>query len=413
MSNKPRYHDIVIVGAGIVGTTLAYALSRQPHLSIGLIDNGSFDGKADDPRAIALSFNSVTILQSLAIWKPELATAIKDIFVSDQGHFGATHISAIEEHLPALGYVINAGELLQQLRHRLQQSNNIHLYPNCNASAVQTNSDQVTISASNADGATTIHTRLLVLAEGSRGTIVDSLQCREQFHDYRQTAIVTTVTTHKPHNNRAYERFTRSGPIALLPYSADQNREQQNLWSLVWTKPPAEAETLLQQPDEQFLATLQQQFGKRAGHITSVGPKFSYPLQLRYRHPPQQPRITLVGNAAHTIHPVAGQGLNLGLRDVAHLFDAITKGNMDFADAGSNNILNQYQAWRKFDQWRVMATTHLLATLFQPKTPSLGHLRGAALTTLDLVPSLRRGFTRQMLGTIAPYSRLGSSTLIT
>lgn len=394
---KTQY-DIAIIGGGLIGTSLALALASTP-TKIALINRQQSDSRQHqsfDQRAIALSHFSVRRLQQLGIWESVAAeaTPIKAIHVSDRGHFGTTRISAATERVEALGYVAAAaalGRALQQLpplsveriapveAEELEfegESNRIHLTP--------LTGEPFTIQA-----------RLVVIADGGGSYFSDRLGLTKIAYTYHQQALTTTVTTHLPHQFCAYERFTNEGPIALLPYG---NRADSCDWSLVWTQPDSQQPPRINLDDNDFLQQLQQRFGRRAGHFTAVGQRDSYPLTLRYLPQAVAPRTLFIGNASHTIHPIAGQGFNLGLRDVDTLTALLKPQLQQGSDPGDPALLHHYQSLRRSDHWRVIGTTHLLSKLFGHQGAACGALRSKGLAILDNLPSLRRPFTHQMMG---------------
>jgi 2-octaprenyl-6-methoxyphenol hydroxylase len=390
--------DIAIVGGGMVGASLAIAL-QHTNLTIGLIE--AFPLKTDsqpsyDDRGIALSYGSQRIFESMGLWSAiaPFTTAIEHIHVSDRGHFGVTRLSAEDEGVPALGQVLTAKALGHTLNNALQSLEGLHLFCPAQVTDISQHHDHVALSMS--DGAT-VKARLVVAADGRESTIRKQLNISALEQSYGQTAVTANVTTDQPHQGWAYERFTDTGPLALLPLSEQRS-------SLVWTVKTGDETALLDCSEDAFLQTLQHRFGFRAGRFTRVGQRNSHPLTLMQADSPQQHRVVLIGNASHSLHPIAGQGFNLGLRDVAVLADLICQ-HLD--DPGSAELLFDYQQWRNRDQQQVINTTNHLVTLFSNAVSPLGHARGAGLTLMDLMPSAKHQLAKRSMGLNLKQPRLG------
>jgi 2-octaprenyl-6-methoxyphenol hydroxylase len=389
--------DLLIVGGGMVGGSLALALQHS-HLRIALVEAQPLKTHSQpsyDDRGIALSFGSQRIFESMQLW-PDIApaaTAIKHIHISDRGRFGVTRLSAEQENVPALGQVLTARELGQTLNHQLQAQADLELYCPARVSAVQQYSDHVNVTL---DSGKTLKAKLLVAADGKDSTIRSLLGLDAWQQQYQQTAVTANISTDKPHQGWAYERFTDSGPMALLPMSDNRS-------SLVWTVKSGEEQALLAASDADFLAQLQQRFGYRAGRFVRVGQRHSHPLTLMQADMPAQQRILFIGNAAHSLHPIAGQGFNLGLRDVAVLADILA----DAEDCGDMRLIQAYQQWRQQDQDQVVSATDRLVKLFSNDISVLGHARGAGLALLDTLPPLKSWLARQSMGLANKQPRLG------
>lgn len=389
--------DVLIVGGGMVGASLAIAL-KNSGLRLGLIEAQPLKSNSQpsfDDRGIALSYGSQRIFQSMDLW-PDIApfaTAIKHIHVSDRGRFGVTRLSAERQRVPALGQVLTARELGQTLNQHLQQINALDLFCPASVTALKQQPDHVDIVLDNEQ---TIQTRLVVAADGRDSTIRQLLGLGAWQQHYEQVAVTANISTDKPHQGMAYERFTDTGPMALLPMS--ENRS-----SLVWTVRSGQEQALLDASETEFLSQLQQRFGYRAGRFVRVGQRHSHPLSLMQADMPVQNRIVFIGNAAHSLHPIAGQGFNLGLRDVAVLADVLH----DADDCGSMEQLHQYREWRQQDQDQVIKATDKLVKLFSNDLSLLGHLRGAGLALLDALPPLKQGLADRSMGLGQKQPRLG------
>jgi len=390
--------DIIIVGGGMVGASLACAL-KNTSLNIAIIEAFEPSSKQQasyDDRGIALAYGSQRIFESIGLWE-QLAvhsTAIDDIHVSDRGHFGVTRLSAQDENVPALGHVITARSMGQVLNQALSQQHNLDII--CPASVVNLKQHDDSVELILNDDRH-ITAQLIVAADGAQSTIRQLLNLGALEHDYGQTAVTANITPERAHNGRAFERFTDSGPIALLPMS-------DNRCSLVWTVKTGDEKALLQLSDSAFLEQLQDRFGYRLGKLTQSGQRNSYPLKLMQADQPIQHRTVLIGNAAHSLHPIAGQGFNLGLRDIAALADLLAASG---DDCGDPRLLHDYAQWRQDDQDLTIDNTSSLVTLFSNSNPVLGHLRGAALTLIDILPSAKHALAQKSMGLSRKQPRLG------
>ncbi len=381
--------DILIAGGGPVGAALALALEGSGH-SVVLAEARSADSsgarRADsggasgatsgDARAIALSYASRLILERLNAWSGLAATPIATIHVSQQGGFGRTLIRAADYALPALGYVANYDDLQQSL-----------LAVPCSArrlfGARLTGFDGATALLQTQEGELAFTPRLTVFADGAR--IADGRATPAYSKDYRQTAVVAWVRTVEAHRGRAWERFTPEGPLALLPHGAG--------YALIWTASPADAARLCALDAPAFLAELHTAFGDRLGAFIEAGERAAFPLALRYQREETRPRSLSVGNAAQTLHPVAGQGFNLGLRDAWELA-RLARGTTEL---GSDDFLARYRRARALDRRAGILFTDSLVGLFSNSNPLLKFGRGAGLLALDLLPFARGFVARRMI----------------
>lgn len=394
--------DIVISGGGMVGASLAAALSSLP-LKIALFEAfpAQITQKAGyDDRAIAISYGSSQILQGMGIWDEVAAVAnpIDSIHVSDRGHFGATRLNAKQQKVPALGYLIEARSYGEVLTRFLCKSN-ISVVQPAQVEAITEDDESLSVSVSGDTTKQKISTKLLVACDGAHSAVRQMADVRATTHDYQQVAIIANVTTEVLHKNKAFERFTEQGPIALLPMSG-------NRCSLVWTLTSDNYQAILDLDDEAFLKALGDAFGYRLGRFTKVGGRSSYPLTLTKSERLTAPRVAIVGNAAHSLHPVAGQGLNLALRDIADLAEQIAYAFKSAQDIGSAELLHAYAAVREKDTVRTVQYTDSLVKLFSNDSFLLGHARAAGLTMVDRLLPLRTLLARQSMGLAHRQSRL-------
>lgn len=408
-------YDILIIGGGMVGASLAHALRDIP-LRIGIVEAVPLQDQRQpsyDSRAIALSYGSRQIFNSMGVWQAmasRTVTPITRIQVSDRGHFGATRMDAAEERVEALGYVVEAGVIGRALAAELQQLPHVELLCPASLQSLQHEEEHILATVQREDGVRTVSTKLLVAADGGRSTVRELSGAKSLQMGYGQTAVIANVITDRPHNNIAYERFTNTGPLALLPNTAPHHMEGaeagERRWSLVWTVRDEQVEETLALSDEAFLARLQQRFGGRAGNFESVTARHAYPLGLHYVRDHIRPRMAFIGNAAHTLHPVGGQGFNLGLRDVAALAEVLSEAHHNKLDPGQLKVLRQYADWRKPDYARAMAFTDGLARIFSTDFTPIAAARNLGLLAMDLLPPLRRAFARQAMGLTGKQSRL-------
>lgn len=384
--------DVTIVGAGPVGLALAGWLARRSAtqaLKIALIDAREPEDSIADPRAIAVSQGSRMILEPLR-W-PADATAIHRIHVSQRGHFGRTLIDHSEHGLPALGYVLRYGAIVHGLAEAVHASP-VHWFRSTSAAAPTQELDGVTLPIETAGVTRNLRTRILVSAEGGlfgdqKTAAGAGSNAAGGTRDYGQTALVGTVTVSAPQPHVAWERFTSQGPIALLPMGGVRGAN----YALVWCCAPEEAARRAQLPDDDFLRELGAAFGSRMGSFTQIKGRASFPLGLNAVDTLVTGHVVAIGNAAQTLHPVAGQGLNLGLRDAHALADALS------AEGPTPLALATFAQRRALDRRLTIGATDTLARLFTVDFPPLAALRGLALTALEFVPPVKTALARQMM----------------
>jgi len=389
--------DVIIVGGGIVGASLACAL-KDTDLNLAIIEPqqpNSAQAASYDDRGIVLSYGSQRIFESIDLWSKlaQHSTEISDIHVSDRGHFGVTRLSAKDEQVPALGQVITACSMGSVLNEALYQQQNLEfICPNAVVDLTQHDSFvELTL-----EDMRTLTAKLIVAADGAHSTIRQLLGLGALEQDYNQTAVTANITPERPHHGRAFERFTDTGPIALLPLSKQR-------CSLVWTMKAGDEAVILNLSDHDFLTQLQDRFGYRLGRLKQVGNRHSYPLKLIQADQPVQDRIVLIGNAAHNLHPIAGQGFNLGLRDVAVLAELLAD---NIQDSGDPRVLHDYKQWRQQDQDDVISTTSSLVSIFSNHNPLLGHTRSVALSIIDAFPPTKHWLARKSMGLNRKQPRL-------
>ncbi|MBV8465529.1 MAG: FAD-dependent monooxygenase [Burkholderiales bacterium] len=385
MSTLPAHLDLLIVGGGPVGGALALSLADSG-LSIGVIEARREPGK--DARALALAHASSAALAAIGVWPANAATAIHTVHVSQQHSFGRVKLDRSELDLPALGYVMPYGALATAIHKQLPAQSHIHYLTGARVTEVATLDGYAAVTLER-DGEThLITTRLAVLAEG--GALLGSVGIAQGSRAYDQHALVAEVETDRPHRHQAYERFADDGPIAFLPVGGESNR-----YAVVWTRPendPLQASTLA---DADFLVQLQDRIGERVGLLQSVGPRAHFPLTLRWASQHYARRTVVIGNAAQTLHPVAGQGFNLGLRDALTLARLIKATPAD--RLGETNMLERFDALRRTDSLATIGFTDNLIRLFGMEAPPIRAGRALGLAALGNCKPLRRSFAHRMV----------------
>lgn len=383
--------DLLIIGGGLVGASLACALEGK-NLRIGVVEAGKLSehevSAALDARSIALSYGSYRIFDRMGLWsqlQPH-ATPIQQIHVSDRGHFGITRFVARDEGVPALGYVIEVQYLNAILHTALARQSPLALFSPAKVQALQEEAGFWQVTLRTPEGEKIIRARLIAAIDGSHSTVRALRKIPSSVDDYGQSAILTNVQLNRDHHGVAYERFTENGPLALLPLG-DQR------CALVWTVRHQQLEGIMQLNDEDFLRRLQGDFGYRLGRFIGVGQRHSYPLQQVCAKMQTQPGLVLLGNAAHTLHPVAGQGFNLGLRDAAVLAELLHQYRVS-----DPRLLTAYTKRRESDQKKTIKLTDSLVQLFSNSFTPLVLLRNAGLLSLDALPLFKHYLARHAMG---------------
>ena len=384
--------DIAIIGGGLVGASLALALqgeARKRGWRIALIEPfapGEGYQPSYDARSTALSYGSKLIYEQLGLWPAiaEQATAISRIHVSDRGRFAAARMNAAAEGVPALGYVVENAWLGHCLWQALD-AEVIHWRCPAQVQRMQALDGGYRLTL---DDETTLDCALAVLADGGRSNLREQLGIEVTQRPYEQTALIANITAQRPHDGEAFERFTENGPLALLPLS-------DNRCALVWTQPSRDIQRLLALDDRAFLSELQAAFGYRLGSLTQVGVRLPYPLALIESTEQVRSHLVVLGNAAHSLHPIAGQGFNLSLRDVRALADVLLDST---APLGDLPTLLRYLRAQAADQAFTVGFSDQITRLFSTDQPLLAAGRDLGLLGLELLPPAKRWFTRQAMG---------------
>jgi len=396
-------YDILIIGGGMIGSSLACALAPLS-LKIGIVERYPFQSQAQssfDARSIALAYGTKKIFQSMGVWD-ELAAAvmpITDIHISDRGQFGATRLNSQDSGVDALGYVVESRDLGSALQSALAQQEQVDLICPAEVEQVVISDDYAEILVSDNGQGRRLKASLIVAADGSQSIIRQQLNMKSKTWEYGQTALISNVSTSKPPQHIAYERFTDTGPLALLPMRPiTEDGQVVSRYSLVWTLNDDQVEGYLDLDDAAFLNRLQQRFGHRVGEFTRVGKRYSYPLKLVSVPNQVQSRVALIGNAAHTLHPVAGQGYNLGMRDVAVLSEVLADALNTEKNIGDLQVLQQYAERRQRDHKSASLLTDSLVRVFCNPLLPVKLVRSAALTTLDFLPPIKKILSKQTMG---------------
>ena len=400
--------DVAIVGGGLVGLALAHALASAG-LRPAVIEQAS--GGASEPaddydqRAIALSFSAARILATAgggtALWRSleDAATPIRAVHVSEQGRFGRVQLCADELSVPALGYVAAGGVVGKALRDSVRERPDVTVLSPARLIGLSIRRGSARLRVCRDGKIVPVEAKVVVAADGGRSIVRMLIGAPARTRDYASRALIANVTASRGHEGTAYERFTRTGPLALLPMG-------ERRFGVVWTADPAKLDELLAIDDAHFLLALRATFGARVGEFVRVGRRASFPLHRVSAVRKLHPRVVLIGNAANHLHPVAGQGFNLGLRDVAALSECLVEAHHQGEDIGGPRTLAEYMAGREGDHRRTVAFTDSLAGLFVAELPGLPVARNLAMLGLDAAGPLKRAFARQAMGVRGNRARL-------
>lgn len=410
--NETRY-DIIVAGGGMVGASLVLAIAPLG-LRVAMVEPVARDAAAQpsfDDRTTALSRSSQRMFEAMGLWDDIVAAAtpITRIHVSERGRFGISRIDAQEQRVEALGYVVINRVLGAVLQAALAAIDGPEVLCPARITTAESGPERVRVGVE-AEGQTRqLDCRLLVVADGANSSVREMIGIGAEQVAYGQRAVIGNLVTERPMGNCAYERFTEQGPLAMLPMTEGRT-------GLVWTVSEQDADRVLALDDAEFLAELQQQFGDRLGALSRVGERTAYPLLLSKALRLTAQRAVLVGNAAHGLHPVAAQGFNLGLRDVAALcdciVDALSAGGRT-ADIGDARLLRRYADWRRGDQKKLVGFTDGLVRLFGTSSPPLRALRSLGMLGFDLVPGVRSLFAKHTMGLAGRLPRLSRGVPLT
>ncbi len=387
--------EVIIVGGGMVGLSLALMLAKQ-NIAVKLLEAIKYPNYDDvnlvpyhssfDARNSALSRRTVQIYQELGLWSAlqEHATPILEVNITEQGSFGKARLKAEQEKVENFGQVIENAWLGRVLLTEVQKQPLIELIDGVQVTQLTQDADLAYIEASRGEDELSMQAKLIIAADGRDSFCRKALGIGASEHDYDQVAIVTTVQTSKPHNHVGFERFSTLGPLALLPLPGEYRR------SVVWpVQKGTEGEWLGDENDQHFLNALQETYGDRAGKFQKTGKRFSFPLSQVLAEKQAAGRVVLMGNAAHTIHPVAGQGFNLCMRDAHVLVRYLTEQSAQDADLGDATMLQSYEASRLTDQQRVIKFCDSVVRGFSNSNPILKFIRNTGLVAFDTIPGIK------------------------
>ena len=398
LSRLQGENPIVVVGGGLTGASFALAAANaaQPVLLVEAFAGGA-GGDGFDARSTALSWGSRQILESLGVWEALGAAPcpIERIEVSDQGHLGGVCFDHREQGIGALGYVVENHVLGGVLLERVAASPHIELLTPADVIAASPVPSGMELTIRKGADETGLTAALTVLADGGKSAIAAQLGIGRQVKDYGQFALAANIALERSHGHAAFERFTENGPLAVLPLPAMDGVHRA---SLVWTLPETRAREYLEMAEAELLPRLQQEFGPGMGRVAGIGRRSCFPLRLSRATEQARPGLALLGNAAHTLHPVAGQGFNLALRDCMALAQTLEDAANGGRSPGDMAILQRYLKHQAFDQDKTIEFTDLLAGLFSGKSAARSSFRRLGLLSLDLLPPLRASFVRNAAG---------------
>ncbi|TOG09958.1 2-octaprenyl-6-methoxyphenyl hydroxylase [Vibrio parahaemolyticus] len=389
-----KQYDVVIAGGAMAGATLALAIEHLSRGALRVAVVEPFKAQSDqhpgfDSRSIALSYGTVNLLRHLELWSAiePFSTPIEHIHVSDRSHAGMTDITKHDVGVEALGYVVELADVGRVYQELLTHSTAIDLYCPDSAKHITRTQENVTLELASGE---LLNAKLLVAADGAVSQCCQQIGLELSEHDFDQVAVIANIVTQEPHQGRAFERFTENGPVALLPMS-------DNRMSLVWCLRPDDAQIVMELSESGFLERLQQDFGWRLGAMQKVGLRASYPLLLRHRKQNISHRFAIVGNAAQTLHPIAGQGFNLGIRDVVTLAEELVKQG---EDVGRYQGLIRFSQRREADRNETIWLTSSLVHVFSNDLLAMRIGRNTALAAMDNLSIFKQPLLRHTLGLV-------------
>ena len=406
---KSAEFDVLIVGGGLVGASLAAALAPLP-LKVAVVEAVPFGSRSQpsfDDRATALSEGSRRVFQSMGVWSGMAAEAapIRRIHVSDKGRLGATRLTADEAHVEALGWVTPNRLIGKALVEFIAGKENIRVLAPAKLRSFSAETAGVRAEIE-ADQPLTLTAKLLIAADGAQSEIRAKLGVAADKTDYAQTAIVCNVRVERPESETAFERFADDGPLALLPMGGDK-------YGFVWVTDTAKAAAILGLEDAEFASQAAAGFGGRFGTFLQVGKRASYPLSMVRAREQQAPRSLIIGNAAHALHPVAAQGFNLSVRDVAVLAEVLADAQRDGQDLGSAEVLARYVDARGGDQKGTALFADILNRIFANPLTSVAVGRNAGLLAMELMPMARSTFLKHNMGLAGRLPKLARGLPLT
>lgn len=399
-------YDIIIAGGGMIGSSLGLALAplRLRVAVVEAVARGAEHQPSFDDRSTALSRSSQRMFEAMGLWPEVVAasTPIRKIHVSDKGRFGFAHIDADEQNVEALGYVVINRVLGRVLQESLAAVENLDVICPGRITAVSLSDERSEVTVEEETGARTLTGQLVVAADGANSAVRDMIGIGAKQVSYDQWAVIGNLLPENAPDNQAFERFTSAGPVAMLPIAGDRA-------AFVWIQSPDAAKEALSLTDDEFTARIQDAFGQRLGRFSKIGKRAAYPLSLTRANSLISRRSVVVGNAAHGLHPVAAQGFNLGMRDVAALCDCIADARMedgDSLDCGDSTILENYAEWRAADHRKLVRFTDGVVHLFGDSRGPVKLLRNLGMLGFDLIPGVRKAFAKHTMGLAGKLPRL-------
>lgn len=396
MNSKNKHYDIIIVGAGMVGATLACGLAEEAEqLNIAVIDanapNFSWDTNSYDMRVSAITRASQKLFKDIGVWDSiaeQRISPYQDMFVWDAGGKGELHFDSADMGESDLGHIIENRVIVKALHQRLNELPQVELFCPAKLDNIEFNQDVVNLTL---EDKTTLSANLVVAADGSRSWVRQKANIAVKGWDFDQAGLVTTVKTEKYHQDTAWQRFLNSGPLAFLPLTEGYS-------SIVWSTSPDEAKRLTEISEDEFAVELEHAIESKLGEIISVASRAVFPLRLFETLNYVQHRLALAGDAAHTIHPLAGQGVNLGLADVASLIDVVVDALNNKKDIGDLKVLRRYERWRRSENRAMITAMDGLKRLFGSELSSVKNLRSIGLNTVNKITPLKNIIMRQAMG---------------
>lgn len=391
-----NHYDIIIVGAGMVGATLACGLAEEAEqLNIAIIDanepNFDWDNDSYDMRVSAITRCSQELFNNIGVWDKiteQRVSPYRDMFVWDAGSKGNLHFDSADMGETDLGHIIENRVIVKALHQRIEELSKIDLLCPANLTKITFSENKTVVTI---DKNKEISANMIVAADGSNSWVRKQADIAVKGWDFDQAALVTTVKTEKHHQDTAWQRFLNTGPLAFLPLTDGYS-------SIVWSTSPDEAKRLAEMSQEQFAIELEQAFESKLGKIESVASRAVFPLRLFETLNYVQPRLALVGDAAHTIHPLAGQGVNLGLADVASLISVVTEALNNKKDIGDLRVLRRYERWRRADNRSMLLAMDGLKRLFGSELTAVKDLRGLGLNLTNKLTPLKNLIMQQAMG---------------
>lgn len=395
MTTTSQQFDVLIVGGGMVGATLACALG-DTGMTVAVIESHEANfpwPPADyDNRVSAITRATQNVFSHIGAWAGMCERRVAPYYamdVWDATGNGRIHFHADDIHQPDLGHIIENRVILAALHERMKQIDNVELFAPVNATDLEVTRDGVSLALNNQ---TLLNAKVIVGADGAFSWVREQMNIPVMGWSYQQHAVTANVTTSQPHNGTAYQRFMPTGPLAFLPMP------EPHLASIVWSTTPEQAEALMSLGDEALLSELQEAFGDKLGRMEAIGPRCVTPLMLQHAEQYCAERCVLVGNAAHAIHPLAGQGLNLGVSDVAALVEVWLQAVTNGQDIGSRKVLRRYERWRKADNLSVMFAMDGFKRLFGNELPVVSTLRNVGMGVVDRMGPVKGKLMQRAMG---------------